>query len=222
VTRDNNARIRTETDRQVVNRAVWQVTSRHPNGAVTVVSERWADRLFLPPSYVVEHVELAYATTIAGVQGLTVDGGRALYNERTSRSELYVAMTRGRHFNIGYGVLDAVSDTDQRQAAHSAAGLFARVIGNDSRESSAMEVFAEELALSDSTVRLDAIRDDWTMSSPSTFAVTNASPRATSCAPTTETPSAPSAACTRTSRSCTSSHRLAHRRTWSSRSSSSR
>ena len=116
VTRDNNARIRTETDRQVVNRAVWQVTERHPNGALTVVSERWGDRVFLPPSYVAEHVELAYATTIAGVQGLTVDGGRALYDERTSRSELYVAMTRGRHFNIGYGVLEAVSDTDERQS----------------------------------------------------------------------------------------------------------
>ena len=163
MTRDNNARIRTETDRQVVNRAVWQVTERHPNGALTVVSERWGDRVFLPPSYVAEHVELAYATTIAGVQGLTVDGGRALYDERTSRSELYVAMTRGRHFNIGYGVLDAVSDTDERQAARSAAGLFARAVGNDSRESSAMEAFADELALSDSTVRLDAIRDDWTM-----------------------------------------------------------
>ena len=146
MTRDNNARIRTETDRQVVNRAVWQVTARHPNGALTVVSERWGDRVFLPPSYVAEHVELAYATTIAGVQGLTVDGGRALYDERTSRSELYVAMTRGRHFNIGYGVLEAVSDTDERQAARSAAGLFARAVGNDSRESSAMEAFAEELA----------------------------------------------------------------------------
>src|SRR5262249_32645418 len=85
---------------------------------------------------------------------------RALYDERTSRSELYVAMTRGRHFNIGYGVLHAVSDTDERQAARSAAGLFARAVGNDSREASAMEAFAEELAVSDSTVRLDAIRHD--------------------------------------------------------------
>src|SRR4051794_11783382 len=116
--------------------------------------------MFLPPSSVAEHVELAYATTIAGVQGLTVDGGRALYDKRRGRSELYVAMTRGRHFNVGYGVLDAVSDTDE--LARSAAGLFARAVGNDSREASAMEAFAEELAVSDSTVRLDAIRDDWT------------------------------------------------------------
>jgi hypothetical protein len=35
------------------------------------------------------------------------------------------------------------------------------VIGNDSREASAMDTFTDELAASHSTARLDAIRDDW-------------------------------------------------------------
>lgn len=161
VTRENNRRLQTNAGREVINRAVWAVTERNPNGSLTAVNMRWGDRVHLPASYVAAHVELAYASTIAGVQGRTVDGGRTLFDERSSRDELYVAMTRGRHVNVGYGILDAVSDSDTRTTAASAAGLFARCIGNDTREHSAMETFAEELALSESTVRLDGIRDDW-------------------------------------------------------------
>lgn len=161
VTRKNNSFLRTERDRGVVNRDMWVVAERHWNGALSVVSERHGDRVLLPAEYVARHVELAYGATEHGVQGRTVDGGRALIDERTSRSGLYVAMTRGKHFNVGYGVLDVPSDTDERRAAGSGAALFAGVIGNDDRAGSALEVFAAELAASDSSQRLDAIRFDW-------------------------------------------------------------
>jgi hypothetical protein len=104
VTRDNSCRMRTETDREVVNWAVWRVTERHSNGALAVVSEP-GDRVFLPPGYVSKHVELAYGATIAGVEGRTLDGARALFDERSARDELCLAMTRGRHFNVGYRFL---------------------------------------------------------------------------------------------------------------------
>ncbi|MEO6122330.1 MAG: MobF family relaxase [Ilumatobacteraceae bacterium] len=162
VTRRNNPYLVSEHGRPVTNRAVWTVTDRHPDGALTVVGERHGGRLFLPPDYVNEHVELAYAATGHGAQGRTVDGGRTLYDERSTRSSLYVMMTRGRHFNIGYGTLDQPSDTDLKQIAENAAVLFAKVVGNDDRAISATEQLANELEYADSTSHLDALRDDWT------------------------------------------------------------
>jgi len=162
VTRRNNPYLVTEHGTPVTNRAVWNVAERHPNGALTVVGERHGDRVFLPSDYVNEHVELAYSATGHGTQGRTVDGGRTLFDERSSRSGLYVMMTRGRHFNIGYGTLDHPSDTDTKRIVENAAVLFAKVVGNDDRAVSATERLATELEHADSTVRLDALRDDWT------------------------------------------------------------
>ncbi len=162
VTRRNNPYLISEHGRPVTNRAVWTVTDRHPNGALTVVGERHGDRLFLPPDYVTENVELAYAATGHGAQGRTVDAGRTLFDERSSRSGLYVTMTRGRHFNIGYGTLDQPSDTDLKQIADNAAVLFAKVVGNDDRAVSATEQLDAELEHADSTSRLDTLHDDWT------------------------------------------------------------
>ena len=161
VTRRNNPHLVTDNNRTVTNRAVWHVTERHPNGALTVTGERHGDRVFLPPDYVAEHVELAYAATGHGAQGRTVDGGRALFDERSTRSSLYVMMTRGRHFNIGYGDLDQASDTDHKRIADNAATLFAKAIGNDDRALSATDQLAADLEHADSPIRIDALHHDW-------------------------------------------------------------
>ena len=161
-TRRNNPDLVSEGGRPITNRSLWTVIERHPNGALTAVSDRHGDRVFLPPDYVGEHVELAYASTGHGAQGRTVDGARALFDERSSRSALYVMMTRGRHFNIGYGTLDEVSDTDNKRVTESAAALFAKVIGNDDRSISATDQLAADLEQAESAKHLATIRDDWT------------------------------------------------------------
>ena len=48
----------------------------------------------LPAGYVTDDVVLAYATTIAGAQGRTVDRGHVVVTPRTTSASLYVGMTR--------------------------------------------------------------------------------------------------------------------------------
>jgi len=50
---------------------------------------------------------LAYATTIAGGQGRTVERGHVIVTPRTNCASLYVGMTRGRETNHAHGVCDS-------------------------------------------------------------------------------------------------------------------
>ena len=50
----------------------------------------------LPAAYVRENVELAYATTVHGVQGDTAQAGHLVVGDHTSAQAAYVGMTRGR------------------------------------------------------------------------------------------------------------------------------
>ena len=66
---DRIATRRNDHDADVANRETWTVTACD-NGTVTVLGE--AGERVLPPEYVHQHVELAYATTAYGAQGSTV------------------------------------------------------------------------------------------------------------------------------------------------------
>ena len=57
-----------------------------------------------------EHVELAYATTVHGAQGETVDHAHLLVGETTGAAAAYVGMTRGRHHNTAHLVADTLDD----------------------------------------------------------------------------------------------------------------
>jgi hypothetical protein len=59
---------------------------------------------------VAEHVELAYATTIYGVQGETVDHAHLLVGETTGAAAAYVGMTRGRRSNTAHLVAESIAD----------------------------------------------------------------------------------------------------------------
>ena len=59
-------------------------------------------RITLPADYVAHHVRLAYATTIAAAQGLTVDETHVVVTPAMYRSELYTALSRGRDANHAY------------------------------------------------------------------------------------------------------------------------
>ncbi len=62
----------------------------------------------LPADYVREHVELAYATTVHGAQGETVDHAHFVLGDTTGAAAAYVAMTRGRHTNTAHLVADDI------------------------------------------------------------------------------------------------------------------
>ena len=50
----------------------------------------------LPAEYATRFVELAYATTVHGAQGETVDHAHVAIGDTTGAAAAYVAMTRGR------------------------------------------------------------------------------------------------------------------------------
>ncbi len=115
---DRVATRRNDTTARVANRDTWTVTHLEEDGSAVISGQR-GDRV-LPAQYVREHVELAYASTVHGVQGDTVTAGHLLMGEHTSAAAAYVGMTRGREHNTAHLVADTVADArDQWIAAFS-------------------------------------------------------------------------------------------------------
>lgn len=81
----------------VANRETWTITMVTKDGGLTVTGDHGSREL--PGEYVRTHVELAYATTVYGAQGDTVEGADLVLGEHTSASAAYVGMTRGREDN---------------------------------------------------------------------------------------------------------------------------
>ncbi len=97
-----------DRDLGVANRDTWTVTAVGADGSLGVAG-RPGDRT-LPSRYASEHVELAYATTVYGAQGETVDRAHLLIGETTGAAAAYVGMTRGREANTAHLVADSVED----------------------------------------------------------------------------------------------------------------
>ena len=64
----------------------------------------------IPAGYAARFVELAYATTIHGAQGETVDRAHVAVGDTTGAAAAYVAMTRGRHGNTAHLVAENLQD----------------------------------------------------------------------------------------------------------------
>ncbi|SPD86039.1 exported protein of unknown function [Micropruina glycogenica] len=94
----------------------WSVASVFPDGSMRVQSRRTKHTVKLPADYVRGCVELGYATTIHGAQGLTADSMHGLATGEESRQELYTMLTRGRRANHLY--LEVVGDGDPHALAH--------------------------------------------------------------------------------------------------------
>ena len=77
----------------------WQVDGVHRDGSLDVHDPRTHRRLTLPAGYVTDHVELGYATTIHGAQGITADSCHGLLTGLESRQQLYTMLSRGRRFS---------------------------------------------------------------------------------------------------------------------------
>lgn len=60
--------------------------------------------------YARDKVELAYATTVYGVQGETVSVAHVAVGAQTSAKSAYVAMTRGRESNVAHMVAGSIEE----------------------------------------------------------------------------------------------------------------
>jgi len=105
---DRVATRRNEPALDVANRDTFTVTGIAPDGTLAVDGAR--GERHLPASYVQDHLELAYATTVYGAQGHTVAAAHLLVGEHTGAAAAYVGMTRGRQSNIAHLVAGSVKD----------------------------------------------------------------------------------------------------------------
>lgn len=92
----------------VTNRQTWTVAGVGEDGSL-VLHRSGRDRV-VPAGYAARFVELAYATTVHGAQGETVDEAHVIVGERTGAASAYVAMTRGRRTNVAHLVAEDLDD----------------------------------------------------------------------------------------------------------------
>lgn len=103
---------RNDRELDVANRDRWVITGFEADFTVHVTGRR--GHRALPPRYVAQNVELAYATTAYGAQGQTVDTAHLLLTETTGGASAYVAMTRGRERNTAHLVAKDVPTARQQ------------------------------------------------------------------------------------------------------------
>jgi len=111
---DRVATRRNDRDLGVTNRATWTVTAVGADGSLTLRGRRATHMHTVPAGYVREHVELAYATTVYGVQGETTSAGHLALGEHTSAASAYVGMTRGRVDNVVHLVAEDLEDAKRQ------------------------------------------------------------------------------------------------------------
>jgi len=99
LTRRNNRTLTSGDTAWVRNGDRWRVTAVHPDGSLDVANLRSRAHLTLPADYVATSVELGYATTIHGAQGVTADTCHGLLTGTETRQQLYTMLSRGRHAN---------------------------------------------------------------------------------------------------------------------------
>jgi hypothetical protein len=117
-TRRNMAALVTSRGTAARNRQTWTVTAVRSDGSLEVADpERGSVRL--PAAYVARHVELGWAVTGYGSQGVTVDNGICVVEPSSSRAGIYVGMTRGRDRNLAV-VVDSTG-LDNAEEAFAAA-----------------------------------------------------------------------------------------------------
>lgn len=114
-TRRNDRRLALSPTDWVKNGDRWTVTGVH-GGSLTARHARSGLKVRLPATYVAQHVELGYASTVHSAQGLTADTMHGVITGTESRETLYTMMTRGRHANHVH--LAVGGDGDPHQLLH--------------------------------------------------------------------------------------------------------
>jgi hypothetical protein len=109
---DRVATRRNDAELQVANRQTWTIADIGDDGRL-VLRGRGRDKE-VPAEYAAQYVELAYATTVHGAQGDTVDRAHLALSETTGAAAAYVAMTRGRESNTAHLVAESVDEARQQ------------------------------------------------------------------------------------------------------------
>lgn len=113
-TRRNDPELESTTGATVRNRHTWTVAAVHRDGSLTVEHPEWG-AVVLPAAYAADYVELGWAVTEYGTQGITTDHGVCVVEPTSTRAGVYVGMTRGRRRNLAL-VLDPSGDADTAEA----------------------------------------------------------------------------------------------------------
>ncbi len=109
-----NVAVVTDTASLVRNRQSWTVAEVGEDGSVVVVDPARGS-VRLPAAYVARHLELGWAVTGYGTQGVTTDHAIAVVEPSSTRAGIYVAMTRGRGRNVAWIVDRTVWPTPRRR-----------------------------------------------------------------------------------------------------------
>jgi ATP-dependent exoDNAse (exonuclease V) alpha subunit len=109
---DRVATRRNDPSLGVANRQTWTVTGigHHVGAEGSLVLRGHGRDREIPAEYAAKFVELAYATTIHGAQGETVDRAHVAVGDTTGAAAVYVAMTRGRNGNTAHLVAENLQD----------------------------------------------------------------------------------------------------------------
>ena len=102
VTRRNSRRLVLSRTNWVKNGDRWRMEQVLPNGGLIARHLELGRTVELPPDYVAEHVQLGYATTVHGAQGMTADTAHLVAAGEETRQTLYVGISRGRQANHIY------------------------------------------------------------------------------------------------------------------------
>ncbi|RBY88559.1 MobF family relaxase [Blastococcus sp. TF02A-26] len=119
-----------DRDLGVANRDTWTVTATEGRGGLLVtpsatrgdssggdVTPAGDPVRELSAEYVTDHVELAYASTVYGVQGETVAAAHLVVGQHTGAAAAYVGMTRGRTANTAHLIAADVDDAREQWIA---------------------------------------------------------------------------------------------------------
>lgn len=104
---------RNDTRTGVENRAQWVVRAIHDDGVDLAAASDSGELRRVSPAYALEYLQLAYASTVHGVQGETSDA--SIVGPDVDAAGLYVGLTRGRLHNVA--VVVARTDDAARECA---------------------------------------------------------------------------------------------------------
>jgi conjugative relaxase-like TrwC/TraI family protein len=160
VTRDNNRRLAVFTGADFVkNGDTWHVIAIQSDGALQVRHRTHRGTAILPPEYVQAHVELAYASTINRVQGMTSEHtSHTVVPKDMTREQFYTAITRARGENRMYvetthHVIDDHRETPPEQTAEA---VLIGVLAHTGAETAATEELRAGLGAEESLATLVA------------------------------------------------------------------
>ncbi len=109
-----NVALVTDIGAPVRNRQTWTVTEVGHGGSL-LLHDPSRGSVHLPAAYVARHVELGWAVTGYGTQGMTCDHAMAVIEPSSTRAGVYVAMTRGRERNMAWIVTAPALPTPRKR-----------------------------------------------------------------------------------------------------------